>query len=128
MMDSADPLSGWDFTEILKTNNGSATNDLYGKLSAHILATLLAFIQRLSSVGASFELYHMNAIELPAKLTPASFARIEVCMLRQISPKEHTDSHRYPKSRIWATLDWVELSPCSARSCKSLPITLTRQC
>lgn len=127
MMNSADPLSGWTFADVLKTDNGSATNDLYGKLSAHIRATLLALIHRLSSVGANFELYHVNAIELPAKLTPAPFARIEGYMLRQI-PKEHANSHNYPTSRMEATLGWVEFSPCSVRSCRSLPTTFTRHC
>ncbi|KAK4899413.1 hypothetical protein LTR27_003146 [Elasticomyces elasticus] len=33
MMDSADPLNGWDWREVLKTDSGLATNDLYGKLT-----------------------------------------------------------------------------------------------
>lgn len=79
MMDSADPLGGWDFAEVLEADTGNAAYDLYGKLFVRISSLLLSFKRRLSSTGANFEMYNLNATELPKTLGSARFARIEVC-------------------------------------------------
>jgi hypothetical protein len=81
MLDVADPLSGWEMAEVLQTSAGNATNDLYGKLYVHIHSLLHTFKQRLASVGAKFELYNLNARDLPRFLAPNTFARIEVWLL-----------------------------------------------
>ncbi|KAK0861635.1 hypothetical protein LTR87_016882 [Friedmanniomyces endolithicus] len=48
MKDSADPLAGWSFPDILQVHSGPAANDLYGKLYIHIQERLVTFRQRLS--------------------------------------------------------------------------------
>lgn len=78
MSDTADPLGGWNFVEILQTSAGLAGNDLYGKLFVHVRSTLLSFKHRLLEEGVKLELHNLNATELPQTLTPATFARIEV--------------------------------------------------
>lgn len=87
MMDSADPISGWNLAEVLSTASGSASNDLYGKLFTHIHSTICQFNNRLTQTGAAFELFNTNAAHLPSVLaqspstTPTSFARIDVSSL-----------------------------------------------
>lgn len=78
MLNGTEPLSGWDFAEVLSTKSGTAINDLYGRLFVHVRSALLSFKHRLSSAGANFELYNLNATELPQTLAPTTFARIEV--------------------------------------------------
>lgn len=78
MMDSADPLGGWDFAEVLATNIGNAAHDLYGKLFVHVSSLLLSCKRRLSNTGATFEMHNLNATELPKTLGSTRFARIEV--------------------------------------------------
>lgn len=78
MMDSADPLGGWDFAEVLEADTGNAAYDLYGKLFVHVSSFLLSFKRRLSKTGASFEMHKLNATELPKTLGSTRFARIEV--------------------------------------------------
>ena len=78
MMDSADPLGGWDFAEVLEADTGNAAHDLYGKLFVHVSSLLLSFKRRLSNTVASFEMYNLNATELPETLGSTRFARIEV--------------------------------------------------
>lgn len=78
MMDSAEPLGGWDFAEVLETNIGNAAYDLYGKLFVHVGSLLLSFKHRVSTTGVNFVVYNLNATELPKALTPTTFARIEV--------------------------------------------------
>jgi hypothetical protein len=78
MMDSAEPLCGWDIAETLPTNTGNAANDLYGKLFVHLRSALWSFRTRLSEAGVNFELYNLDATELPKTLAGTAFARIEV--------------------------------------------------
>jgi hypothetical protein len=78
MMDSAEPLCGWDMAEILRANTGNAVNDLYGKLFAHVRSELVLFKKRLSNTGAVFGMYNLNATELPKTFPKTTFARIEV--------------------------------------------------
>lgn len=80
MRDLADPISGWNFADILNTDSGHATNDLYGKLYTHIHSTICLFKDRLTRTGAAFELFNTNAACLRNVLSqsPPSFARIDV--------------------------------------------------
>ena len=78
MLDSAEPLAGWDFAELLETDIGNAAYDLYGKLFVHVGSLLLSFKHRLSDTGVSFEMHNLNATELPKTLGSTRFARIEV--------------------------------------------------
>jgi hypothetical protein len=68
MLDSAEPLAGWDFAELLATNIGNAANDLYVKLFVHVGSLLLSFKRRLSNTRASFEMHNLNATELSKTL------------------------------------------------------------
>jgi hypothetical protein len=79
MLDDADPLGGWFLREVLQTDAGRAVNDIYGKLFVHVRSVLISFIQRLRSTGTNFEVYNLNAINLPKVLGPTKFARIDVC-------------------------------------------------
>lgn len=78
MTEIAEPLGGWDFAEVLSTQVGTAANDLYGKLFAHVRSVLFSFVQHLRCTGVEFELHNLNATELPQTLAPTTFARIEV--------------------------------------------------
>lgn len=78
MNELADPTMGWSFSEVLKTDAGSAVHDLYGKLYAHVGSVLSKFKQRLSDIGARFELHNIDLIDLKDIYAPATFDRIEV--------------------------------------------------
>jgi hypothetical protein len=49
MPDSADPLSGWDYIDVLTTPYGPASNDTYGKLFTYLKGLLSTFYRRLFS-------------------------------------------------------------------------------
>ena len=78
MMDSADPLDGWDFKELMKLDHGPATNDFVAKLYVHVKSCLKSFHERLSTHGVEFKLLHDSAMALPEMLPKDTFARIEV--------------------------------------------------
>ncbi|KAK1048026.1 hypothetical protein LTR33_014919 [Friedmanniomyces endolithicus] len=78
MMDSADPLDGWDWREVLKTSSGLATNDLYGKLVVYLKRHFSDFHNLLQSHTSTFSLFNVNAGSLPHHLPRNNFARIEV--------------------------------------------------
>lgn len=78
MIDTDDPLSGWNLADVLGTNIGNAAYDLYGKLYVHVGSLLLSFKHRLSNTGADFELHNLESAELEKTLAPTTFARIEV--------------------------------------------------
>ncbi|KAK0308345.1 hypothetical protein LTR01_004972 [Friedmanniomyces endolithicus] len=78
MMDSADPLDGWDWREVLKTSSGLATNDLYGKLVVYLRRLFFDFHNVLQSHVLTFSLFNTNAGSLPHHLPKNNFARIEV--------------------------------------------------
>lgn len=80
MKDSADPLRGWDFAEVLKTPSGPARNDIYCKLFYYLRELFSSFHRRLSSLNTSFQLFHLDAQDLPDYLETGTFARIEVHM------------------------------------------------
>ena len=78
MSDAENPLAGWFFAHVQRTNAGNASMDIYGKLYVHIYSRLLLFIQRLSNTGVNFEIRNLDATELPKALAPTKFARIDV--------------------------------------------------
>lgn len=79
MLDDADPLAGWSGAQVPQTDVGRAVNDIYGKLFVHVRSRLLSFLQRLRNTGTNFEVYNLNAINLPVALGSTKFARIDVC-------------------------------------------------
>jgi hypothetical protein len=88
MMDSANPLEGWPLKEVLK-KAPSAKNDIYGSLFLHVQEALLKFYRRLKNLKVRFQLFQVNAVELPGILqqrgiSKNSFDRIEV---RLFDPK-----------------------------------------
>ncbi|KAF5026431.1 hypothetical protein F66182_1496 [Fusarium sp. NRRL 66182] len=78
MHDNADPLNGWSVKEVETTSSGLATSDIYGKLFNHVRFLLNAFLERISSSSVAFELFQVDASELPGHLENRSFDRIEV--------------------------------------------------
>lgn len=119
MMDSADPLSGWEIADVLGTNIGNATNDLYGKLYAHVWETLLSFQHRLCSTGVNFELHCLDAKDLPNTLALESFARIEVMSSITLTCSLTKHLCRRQTSAMGFTSDPLKQSLCWVRSCKS---------
>lgn len=77
MKDSADPLAGWSYPDVISTPTGPATNDLYGKLHAYIGQRLTAFQQRLRSQSFKFVFTHVDATILSSRCQ-VRFSRIEV--------------------------------------------------
>ncbi|KAH9842165.1 hypothetical protein Tdes44962_MAKER01543 [Teratosphaeria destructans] len=78
LMDSADPMSGWSLREVLKTGQGAATNDTYGKLYHYVKAELTGFCQRLASSPVTFELFNTQTEFLCEHVSKGEFARVEV--------------------------------------------------
>ncbi|KAK1055362.1 hypothetical protein LTR12_013176 [Friedmanniomyces endolithicus] len=78
MMDSANPLDGWDRREVLRISSGLATNDLYGKLVTYLTRLFSDFHSVLQSHTSTFSLFNMDVGSLPHHLPKDSFARIEV--------------------------------------------------
>lgn len=79
MLDDADPLAGWSGAQVSQTDVGRAVNDIYGKLFVYVRSRLLSLLQRLRNTGTNFEVYNLNAINLPTALGSTKFARIDVC-------------------------------------------------
>ena len=78
MNETADPISGWSFPEVLNTDAGNAAHDIYGKLYAYVGSILSDFKQPLSDTGARFEIHNIDLLNLKDVYTQASFDRIEV--------------------------------------------------
>lgn len=78
MKDSADPLDGWNLSEVLKVQCGPASNDSYGKLFYFLTSLFSRFYHRLSVLEASFELLNLDAKNLRDHLPDGTFSRIEV--------------------------------------------------
>ncbi|WQF89858.1 hypothetical protein CDEST_14872 [Colletotrichum destructivum] len=78
MKDDADPLHGWFSKEVQETSNGPASDDIYGKLFVHTQALLFVFLGRLPGLQASFQLFQMDASDVPGHLEAGSYTRIEV--------------------------------------------------
>jgi hypothetical protein len=78
MSGADDPITGWSLAQVLQTDAGAASKDVYGKLYVHIRARLLSFIRRLSNTGTKFEIHNLDATQLPSVLGSTKFARIDV--------------------------------------------------
>lgn len=78
MMDSASPLSGWSLPDVLSTDCGPATNDLYGKLFYHVSNHLEKFHHRLHLHKTDFNFLNVDARVLKDHLKGQKFSRIEV--------------------------------------------------
>lgn len=77
---TANPLHGWDMYELSAKSSSSATSDRYGILQAHVQTLLQLFHSRLRTHSCSFQLFNLNATELPKYFEAGSFSRIEVCI------------------------------------------------
>lgn len=80
MKDSADPIAGWSFADVLSIPAGPLVNDLYGKLHTYVRQRLGDFQDRLHSQRFAFIFTNTNAKELPQRCEP-HFSRIEVRVL-----------------------------------------------
>ena len=78
MPDSADPLEGWTYKDVLATYSGPASSDIYGKLYYYIKDILRSFHRRLSTLDCNIQLFNIDARELPNYLQKDSFARVDV--------------------------------------------------
>jgi hypothetical protein len=78
MMDSADPLDGWDLRDILQnsstTSSGSATNDIYGRLFYQLRDLLSSFNVDVNDLPEQLQLQP----RLGHGESNPQFARIEV--------------------------------------------------
>jgi hypothetical protein len=88
MMDSADPIDGWSAKDVAKKGL-LAKNDIYGSLYVHVRDILFAFCYKLKTVKTSFQLFNVDALELPALMKQrgvgeAYFDRIEVRFMTRI--------------------------------------------
>lgn len=75
--DGASPLSGWDLQELVSSNLGPATNDIYGKLHHHVKHKLSKFVARLQTQKFAFHFLNVDADELCQCLGDQRFDRIE---------------------------------------------------
>lgn len=78
LSDSSDPLNGWPLSDVSHTNMGLTTSDQYGKLYHHIMETIESCHARFRDVKVTFEVFHVDALDLPKLLGDRSFSRIEV--------------------------------------------------
>ncbi|TVY43017.1 hypothetical protein LOCC1_G004360 [Lachnellula occidentalis] len=82
MKDSAEPLEGWPMEKVI-LSTPPAKKDVYGCLYLHIQDVLLRFLQRIEGLTVSFQLFCVDAMDLPDILHNCgvgehSFDRIEV--------------------------------------------------
>lgn len=79
MMDSADPLDGWLHADYVPYSP-AAKADTYGSLFFFLRDHFLKFCNRVQNNSIHFQLYNMDAEELPAYLPQheKAFDRIEV--------------------------------------------------
>lgn len=80
MKDSADPLEGWAYTDML---GGPATNDIYGRLFSFLMKLLSDFYRRLKSLHVDFQMFNVDAQKLDLYLQGGTFARVEVSIVSQ---------------------------------------------
>lgn len=72
------PLNGWHLHEVLAVNNGSATNDIFGKLYSLVKGVLRAARNRLMKTSCHIQVFNMNATALSERVGSMRFDRIEV--------------------------------------------------
>ncbi|KAH6612355.1 hypothetical protein C7974DRAFT_466782 [Boeremia exigua] len=78
MMDDASPLDGWNYHEYIKFAP-RASNDIMGSFFFFLRDTLLCFCKRIEDIDIHFQLFNVDARELPRYLsTEESFDCIEV--------------------------------------------------
>ncbi|KAF7867297.1 hypothetical protein EAF04_005380 [Stromatinia cepivora] len=82
MMDSANPMEGWPIEEFMSKPRPSR-NDVYGSLYFYVLKQLQDFCKRISNLQIRFQLFGLDAIDLPGILDERGtgknyFDRIEV--------------------------------------------------
>jgi hypothetical protein len=77
MDDKADPLTGWPIWEVSRTPF-IASSDAYGKLFIYLKEAMQKFLRQLATGNANFELYNVDARELPQHLSSGTYDRIEV--------------------------------------------------
>lgn len=76
--DCVPPIQGWSLAEVIVTDTGLATKDVYGKLARYVESALRTFLHRVATLNVEFEMYCVNANELSAYTGGESFDRIEV--------------------------------------------------
>lgn len=77
MSDQANPSSGWLTTDVKQTSS-PAPEDWYGKLYLFVYKVLKKFLGRLKDLRVSFDIYNVDAKELPLNLKHGIYSRIEV--------------------------------------------------
>ncbi|OBT97521.1 hypothetical protein VE01_04562 [Pseudogymnoascus verrucosus] len=77
MSDQANPSSGWLTTDVKQTSS-PAPEDWYGKLYFFLHKVLKKFLGRLKDLRVSFDIYNVDAKELPLNLKQGIYSRIEV--------------------------------------------------
>ena len=84
MLDNADPIEGWSYSEFTK-NSRAAKNDTYGALFYYLQQTFAELCSRINLFHISFEVFSMNAMQLPQHFqcikSKWTFDRIEVCVI-----------------------------------------------
>lgn len=89
MLDGASPMEGWSTQEVLDSPIGRASNDLYGRLHYYVRDLISRLHRWLSASTCSFQLFNVNAAELPDLLDGLTFDRIEVCLIGSRSKSQH---------------------------------------
>ena len=77
MDDKADPLAGWPIWEVRHAPS-TASQDVYGKLFVYLREAIGKFLRSLDTGTTDFELYNLDAKELPQHLYQDWYDRIEV--------------------------------------------------
>lgn len=82
MMDSADPLDGWQLAEILQGSYG-AKDDLYGQFYMLVKNHLMRFCEKLSALEMDINLFQVDAEHLSSHIhevrgSKTFYDRIEV--------------------------------------------------
>ena len=127
MMDSADPLDGWDLGYVLQSSYGSAINDMYGKLFNHLRDLLSSFIRQTALRRIAFELFNMDVKDLPKQLGSRQFARIEVWSKECAGDTLLINFYRSLTYLTVAISELLRHSACSVHSYKSAPTIPTQQ-
>jgi hypothetical protein len=83
--DNADPLNGWSANEVETTPTGLVTSNIYGKLFYYVRSMLKAFMKRITNLVMTFQLFQLDASDLPAHLGNESFDLIEVNLRRTLN-------------------------------------------
>lgn len=128
MMDSADPLNGWDLVEVSATSAGPASNDLYGQLFNHLKSVFTSFCYRLATCNLEFQLLNVNAEDLglhPSDIEEGTFARVEASNVGDVQylgvarTVEHLGRFlQWPKNNPHATLITLFMTAVKERTSK----------